>query len=335
MHALDEALAAWPSGSVGTVLHIGAGSGAVLPLYAKLQPAQALLVEGDPRHGDALRAAAAGLPTVEVLVRAVSPAGGALDWSRHSLPELDGPQDMRALRVYYPRLRLLEQFPQASVPVAEVVAAAPQAAAGMALLVLDLPGQEDALLAVLGAQLLSDFDAVLLCGCNGVPGVQAAAQAVQRLQSGGAQLSWSNAQREPLWPLHVLKTPRGMARERGLPADGSAGAAQLARQAQELRALRAQVITLQDELAQARLAAVAPASEAVAAVAELEPLRRESAGLRAELAAARAAQEDELARLRAAQAQERQRHDALQQQLTDAEAQIGLLKELLLREAPT
>lgn len=334
MHALEEALAAWPSGAVGTVLHIGAGSGAVLRLYAQLQPAQALLVEGDPRHGDALRAAAAGMPTVEVLVRAVSPAGGALNWCRHSLPGLDGPQDMQALRLYYPRLRLLEQFPQASVPVAEIIAGAPQGATGMALLVLDLPGQEDALLAAMGAQVLNAFDAVLLCGCNGVPGVQAAAQAVQRLQGGGAQLSWSNAQCEPLWPLHVLKTPRGMARERGLPADGGAGAAQLARQAQELRALRAQIVALQDELAQARLAVV-PASEAVVAAAELEPLRRESAGLRAELAAARAAQASELAGLRAAQAQERQRHDALQQQLADAEAQIGLLKELLLREAPT
>ena len=307
MHALDEALARWSPGSVSFVLHIGAGSGAVLPLYAALRPRHTLLVEGDPQHGDALRAAAAehASADVHVLVRAISANGGDLTWHRTTLPALDGPLDMQALQAYYPRLRLLERFPLASVPVADLVAQRPRADTGPALLVLDVPGQEDALLAALGAQALQDFDACILCGCNGVPGAPAARVAVQRLQAAGAEMTWSNDPREPLWPLTVLRTPRGLARESGAPPAATAGVA-------------------------AARSAHSNATEG----AELERLSRENLTLRARLEATEAAHHEQLRRLEDAQAGERQRHDALQQQLADAEAQIALLKDLLLRETP-
>jgi hypothetical protein len=305
MHALDEALGCWPPGSVSSVVHIGAGSGSVLPLYATLRPQQALLVEGDPRHGDALRAAAAEHPFAEVLVRAVSATGGDLTWHRTTLPALDGPLDMQALQTYYPRLRLLERLPLVSVPVVDIVIQRPGSGTGQALLVLDVPGQEDALLAALGAHALRDFDACILCGCNGVPGTPSARAAVQRLQAGGAEIAWSNEPREPLWPLTMLRTPRGLARERDLAG-----------------------------VAASTAVPSVPAASGSAQSPELERLSRENEALRVRLSAAEAAQHEKLRQLEAAQARERQRHDALQQQLVDAEAQIALLKDLLLRETP-
>ena len=305
LHALDAALARWPAGSMSFVLHVGAGSGEVLPLYAALKPLQVLLVEGDPLHGDALRVAAAEFPFADVLVRAVSPAGGELQWHRTTLPGLDGPLDMQGLRTYYPRLRLLETFPQASVAVTGLAAQRPHAGSGAALLVLEVPGQEDALLAALGPRALQEFDACILCGCNAAGGVTPAPQAVRRLQAGGATVSWSNAEREPLWPVTALLTPRGQVRQVGVAPTS---------------------IRREHEAS----------ADGAAQRAELGRLRDENEMLRARLRdaeAAAAAQQHELRQLAAAQDRERERHDALQQQLTDAEAQIALLKDLLLRES--
>lgn len=319
MHALDEALARWSPGIVSFVLHIGGGSGAVLPLYAALRPRQALLVEGDPRHGEALRAAAAEYAFAQVQVRAVSANGGDLAWHRTTLPALDGPLNMQALQTYYPRLRLLESFVQASVPVADLIARRPQSDGGSALLVLDVPGQEDALLAALGARALQDYDACILCGCNGVPGAPAARVAVQRLQAGGAEVVWSNEAREPLWPVTVLRTPRGMERERG-------GAS---------KAAPAEASVMGPAVAAAPTP-VTGAGNAAGALqsAEVGRLQRENETLQARLNASEAAHHEHLRQMEDAQTRERQRHDALQQQLADAEAQIALLKDLLLREAP-
>ena len=309
IHALDDALARLaPVAAPALVLHIGAGPGANLAALGALQPGRLVLVEGDARHHAALqsRAMAEAPERSEVLGIAVSPKGGALDWRRYSLPALDGPVDRTALRAVYPRLRLLEQTRVASIPLAELLTsmlADESAADGARLLLLDLPGQEDALLAALPAGLLAGFDSVIVCGGGRLPmpgaGHSAGAAGFDALTTHGQRLIWSNHEREPLWPVALWQ--RGVHKR---PSVSAPAPAPLPDAAPPTRT--ADAAAVHPDLSAAQLA----------------------------LAQAEAAHGAALRELQAQLSRERERNDALAHQLDEAEAQIGMLKDLLLREAP-
>ena len=61
---------------LGTVVHIGAGSGLVLADYMSLQPQALVLVEGDPDTAAELRDLAAPLPRARVVEAVVAPTAG-------------------------------------------------------------------------------------------------------------------------------------------------------------------------------------------------------------------------------------------------------------------
>ena len=309
--ALEAALSGRPEGARLLITHIGAGAGELMPLWISLQPSSLLLVEGDPGVANALEQVCAAVANCEVLSLAVSATAGTSAWHRYGHSALNGFVEMSALRRVYPRLRFLETVPQAHVPVAQIISQANSTQQSIIqagdtawhVLVLDVPGQEDALLASLQAAQLDSWDVVIICGCGALPVPLAAPAAVQRLQGAGAQIAWTNADLEHLWPVSVLASKR------------SDGVATLNRSSPP-----SVQFTPLGETASPDLLGGA-SHERAEDLREIKHLRAAEASLREELKA-----------LHEAHSRERARHDALQQQLADAEAQISLLKDVLFRE---
>ncbi|NDY93413.1 hypothetical protein [Ideonella livida] len=181
MTHLADCLAALPA-LPGTVLHLGAGDGAVLQDYLgtdpRHHPRQLLLLEGDADTGadlrDALREAARdpaqSATRLQLLPEVVSADGGRHTWRRHNLRRLNGPLALPGAEHHYPSLRTVEQREVPTVALVQLL----HRLAGQGLLaptpgrehllVLDLPGQAHALLASLPPALLRPFGAVLVTG---------------------------------------------------------------------------------------------------------------------------------------------------------------------------
>ncbi len=75
MLAIDELLRQATGSPVDTIVHVGAGSGAVLDRYAQLAPSKVVLVEGDPEAAAALQRAARPFPWAQVVAQAVGQRG--------------------------------------------------------------------------------------------------------------------------------------------------------------------------------------------------------------------------------------------------------------------
>lgn len=208
MTVLFEYLAALEK-QLGTVVHIGAGSGAVLECYAALKPARVVLLEGDADTAAELLRAAAQCPWAEVLAHPVSTTGSPLEWHRYNLCRLNGPLQSGALHSFYPRLRLVESRTVNARALTDVLAAVQVAteAGGINVLVLDVPGQEAALLDSLPHGELIKFDAVLLRGSReALPAWGTTAeQAVNQLQRACFDTAAAEFDQEPLWPVTLLR----------------------------------------------------------------------------------------------------------------------------------
>jgi hypothetical protein len=269
------------------------GVGSVMPDYRALKLRRLVLIEGDSEHAAALAPQVDAVPGAQLVASAVGPAAGRVDWHRYNLPSLNGPLKRDALQAVYPRMRLLESNSVPARSLGEVLDAT--AVDRPAALVFDVPGQEEALVAALRHEQLARFDWFVLRGGRPEPG-GAAGLAVQRLQAHGCSVAWSNTDSEPLWPLTALRFDADRLEAQTLRERASALERQLQQQARELDELRDEVGRLRFERQQ-----------------QLDPLQQLQA-LQAELG------------------HRRLRQQALQDELVRAEAQINLLKDLLLRE---
>lgn len=209
MTVLFEYLATLAEKPLGTVVHIGAGSGAMLECYAALKPARVILLEGDADTAAELLRSAVQCPWAEVLAHPVGVTGGPLEWRRYNLRRLNGPLQSGVLHSFYPRLRLVESRTVNARALSDVLAALQVAtgAGGMNVLVLDVPGQEAALLDSLPHEALIQFDAVLLCGSReALPAWGTTAeQAVNQLQRACFDTVAADFDQEPLWPVTLLR----------------------------------------------------------------------------------------------------------------------------------
>jgi hypothetical protein len=222
MNPLFEALGTPHSRAVGLVVVIGAGDGRSLNLarLAEWAPRRLVLVEGDPDAVADLERLAPDPAWVTVRPTTVAPQAGRLRWLRHNLPAFNGPLSFDALRPYYPRLRVVEERRQHATALADLLASLAQGlkAEEHNVLVLDLPGQEDALLATLQPQRLQDFSTLVVRGCReALPpdGVAADAVAARLLKLHFAKARVDD-QSEPLWPVttFVLDAERVRADQR-------------------------------------------------------------------------------------------------------------------------
>ncbi len=342
MDAMLELLSAAPARGVDLLVHIGAGAA---PATLQLDGVRRLvLVEGDAGTRLQLALATAGRAGVEVWPDVVTPAAALTPWRRYSLPALNGPLDQAARVAQYPRLQVLADGVSPGTPVARLLEKAlGGGTAGQRVLVLDVPGQEAALLEALPPALLQAFDRVVVRGTSQAPGAGCTLADTQRLLEAVDYRQGILADDDPLWPLASFALDQAAARLRAADTLRQAFGRELDGERAARHELLQQVQALQAERAELDARFAEQARQLVAMTAERDEQQRWHAdnanwakALKAQLAAAQAeaaareAQQQE--RLAAVQAQ-RDALDAECAQARQARADAEAARDTALQDA--
>ncbi len=322
---------------VHTLLHIGCGA-TPMPAYESLAAERIVLVEGDPEAFADLAAAAqrSGRSHVQTLQRVVRPQAGPVLWHRYNVRRLNAPESMMALKRVYPRLMELSQLPQEGVSLAalaaEVLPASDDAGATHAL-VLDVAGQEGALLDALPNEWLQRFRYVAIRGVGQSTGDgwRPLGETTNRLRIACFEtLSLPDGVDDPLWPGVVLRLDTQALEREQLRAYCSRLEGELAQARCSLHDAKTQI----DSLSQAEAATEQLAAERLTQLQQTTQQRDEQTKLAAHakaqidsLSQAKTAA-DRLAAERAIQLQQMtQQRDEQTKLATDAKAQIDSLSQ--------
>lgn len=354
MDPLQATLEALPRTRWRSVLHLGAGEAAV-DQHARTQAERLWLVEGDPQTAARLSLRCARARRAARLVaRPIAPAGGPLRWHCYNVDRLNGPLDATPLRSLYPKLQSTGTLPLEALSFADLLAQLPDAAASDAeasgdLLVLDVPGQAEALVRSIAPETLARFDWIVVRG--GPRPVEPDAAGLARLLEAGFFVARPSAAADTAWSCTPWQLDRGRRREHRLrealaQARGEAEALRQQRdalaaaldterdagaaRARRIAALEAEAGVLADvhaaqvrDLLAARTAAQEATQRALAerdAFAAADTERDRRAG---EAAHRIAGLEAEVAELKARLAQVRAEFDATQAQLDLAARLVG------------
>ena len=146
------------------IVHIGAGGDAKMLDYAPLQAARLLLVEADPDAFTDLAVHHSASDCVVLVHALVSGHGESQTFQRYSLPMLNSPLDRGSLLEIYPRLELLDSIPMEATCLTTLLSAHASTLGNRNLLILDIPGQEAAVLNCFPQTELENFPWILVCG---------------------------------------------------------------------------------------------------------------------------------------------------------------------------
>lgn len=309
MNALVEVLRTIPSKQIGTVLHLGAGSFA-LEDYEAFGVEQLLLLTGDAETVAELQRRCPADGRAEVVPMVVAPASGPIAWHRYNLRMLDGPRPPSRWSAQFPRLQLQDVRSIDAVALQSVIEERIPAArpgSSVRVLAIDLPGQEDELVAAVRPELLRRFDWVVL-RCEALADGPAAA----RLSSLGFEPVFRDVGEAPVWPVRLLRFDRRVHLELDLR--------------RRLAESERRAGTLETQLLAAQTAAAAAAK----ARDETQASEAALAALRKQLAEAQGA----LAQLRSELADRDSRQRLVDAEVLKAQAQLELIKDVLLRERP-
>lgn len=336
MNDLLACLSGLPQQPLGTIVHVGAGSGAVVADYSSLAARHVVLIEGDPDSAAGLRSAARNLEWAEVIECVVAPEAGEADWHRFDLPRFNGLHVPERLGVHYPRLRELETRTVQTTAFSALAALnEPPRDDAPDVLVLDVPGQDGALLATVTSPLLQRFQWIVVRGCAIDDATEGAAgqRIADALEPHCYRPARSRIEPDAAWPLFLFQLDMARLRNERLRARVSALEAQARQQQREL----AQFAAERDLLAQA----------SVQDKARLRAGRDEQTDLARQLAQQVEALQSQIderdrriaelvaqcERLAADQRDVAARQVLVQEELARAEGQLDMLKALLLREA--
>jgi FkbM family methyltransferase len=283
-----------PDQPLGTVVHVGAGA-TDLSSYARLHAKRLVMVEGNADSAQALRAVEAPhIEQWEIIDKAVAATAGPLTWHRYNVASLDGPVDAGPLVRHYPRLQQTAAESVQAVSVGQLLASLglhSSDQAGPHVLVLDVPGQEMALIESLEPAALHSFDWLAVRGRG--PAVDDGRVGVGHF---AARLDSMHFERMPiagdddgLWTMALFRAARNRLDQEAAVAERNALAARVAQLEIELQNSRDQVMTLQPQAARAE----ALHADSVRLEHELAGLRNEIAGLRAELQTTTAARDEQ------------------------------------------
>ena len=140
----------FPTTPLDALIHLGAGRCSELDDYLALKPERLVLVEADPRLAAALKARVAEMPRVEVIEKTVSGQQGRRHFHRYNQADVSslhapGP----ALLAIFPGLRLLQEIEVDAVTPAALLEPMQLNQNHNNRLVIDLPGEELAVLKAL------------------------------------------------------------------------------------------------------------------------------------------------------------------------------------------
>lgn len=335
MNDLLACLAGLPQQPLGTIVHVGAGSGAVVADYATLAPQRAVLIEGDPDGAAALRTAAKDCAWAEVVECVVAAECAEAVWHRFNLPRFDGLHVPERLGAHYPRLReLAPRTVDTSAFAALEVLNQPAREGAADVLVLDLPGQEGSLLAAVPSALLHRFQWIVVRGCAIDDDTEgAAAQRIaEALKPHCFRPARSRIEPDAAWPLLLFQLDAARLRNDRLRARVSALEAQSRQQRRDLERFAAE----RDLLSEASV------KDKARLRAERDELAERARTLEQQVQSLQAGVDERDRRLAeldarcerfaAEQRDGAARQVLLQEELARAEGQLDMLKTLLLRE---
>jgi hypothetical protein len=194
---------------VACIVHLGAGSGEDVKHQWALGASRVVLVEGDPAAAEELQAVAQHRAEVRHVV--VSAYGEVTDWHVLTMPELSGTRrPSERLHRLYPRLKVIGSSAVHTTPIAELLHGLRLAPEESNLLIMDLAGIENELLAAVPEALLQTFEWIELRGCaeplfeHSAP----ADAALLRLQTAGFRITLQDLDRRPAWPRYLLRRDR-------------------------------------------------------------------------------------------------------------------------------
>ena len=199
------------SGPLDLVVHIGPGAFVSPADYAPLQPAQIVLVEADSAAVTRLQRAFAGsTPQARIIEKLLLPNPGPASLFKFNLPAVNGIRPVGALKTLYPNLRLVEEIPLVGESFSSFLASLSLESEALRLLILDVQGQELALLESLSPDVIERFDWILLRGCASAfqEGANLLAGASSFLESRFFESVAIDADTDPAWPCQLLRLNR-------------------------------------------------------------------------------------------------------------------------------
>lgn len=327
--------------SPAAIVHFGAGRGDDLDQYLAANPAKILLVEAEPVAAARLAARTAGMPEVKVVAGAVAAVSGKVSLKRFNLPAFNSLREPTGLRTLFPGLRLKREEEVEALAPSELLAGLNLATDGGNWLIVDTPGQEAAIIeAMRDSGDLASFERIdLVCGQEALYGGGVPAdELLQLLREEGYEVVACDEESDPDLPRWTLRRDPVKLENRELRQ-------RLAARQAELVALKKKYDDLAkkcDELTKARDEQAKLASERQARIEELTKARDDLAKKRdeltkardeqAKLAESRQKQIKELEARLASLAELEERQALLVEEMTRAEGQIDLIKDILLRE---
>ena len=240
------------------VVHIGAGALAAPADYAALQASKLLLVEADPAAVARLQSTfARSTPQTRVLERLILPNSGPATLFKFNFPAINGIRPGGELNALYPNLRLLEELPLQGESFSAFLAALSLESDSPRLLILDVQGQELALLESLSPELTERFEWILLRGgaSEWQEGANALAASAAFLEGRFFESVATENHTDPAWPIHLLRHNR---RHAALQRELDSRARQLIEKAAEIYGQSERISRLEPQLenAQAQIRAL-------------------------------------------------------------------------------
>jgi len=234
------------------IVHVGSGAGADPADYSTLSPEHAVLIEADPEAHAALAERFKADPRVTVIQALVAPQNADTSFNRFTLPSLNAPLGLGRLRELYPRIDLVEELRIKSQTLHQLVGE--DVLRDRNLLVLDIPGQEAALLRALPSDFLRRFSimAVLTSTESWLEGAEPLGTTLAILKEKQFELA-REISTDPAWPVILVQRDEAKVRlEEELDRNAgllSSRAAQIKQQSEQIAILTSERDALATRLA--------------------------------------------------------------------------------------
>jgi hypothetical protein len=187
---------------IDQIIQVSTGTGIDFKVDEHLSYLELLLVEGDPEVVEQLQRESLGSKR-KILNVLVTPDGGNVSFYRYNFSLLNSTLAPGKIEAIYPSARLISEITLPSTPFSSLLRTVVSNQVGKRLLILDVPGQETALLKSLGLSQLHLFQWILIRGCREAlqEGAVEIAQSMSLLQNTDYQCISYNDQVDPEWPV--------------------------------------------------------------------------------------------------------------------------------------
>ncbi|WP_420267733.1 hypothetical protein, partial [Halomonas lysinitropha] len=191
-----------------TLMHIGAGHGSELAEWLASDAERIVLVEPHPELAEQLRIMAENEARVTVVEAAITPDPSRHELLAFNLPDAHSLREPTALTQLFPGLKRVERHPVQTMPPAELLdASGPGSDEPGATLILEAPGEEQAILqALIDGDRLQRFSQLRLTASPEplFEGSVGAPELLQALQAYGYEIT-AEDQQDPDWPRWQLQ----------------------------------------------------------------------------------------------------------------------------------